>query len=45
MQELQADRDNRLACCNNERPRRGYRNMGRSETIEEGKRLAPEEAA
>ena len=45
--ELQTDLDNWLSYYNNERPHRGYRNMGRRpiETIEEGKKLVPKEAA
>lgn len=47
VEELQADLDNWLTYYNNERPHRGYRNMGRKpiETIEEGKKLVPKEAA
>jgi transposase InsO family protein len=47
VEELQTDLDNWLAYYNNERPHRGYRNMGRRpiETIEEGKKLVPQEAA
>ena len=45
--ELQNDLDNWLTYYNNERPHRGYRNMGRRpiETIEAGKKLVPKEAA
>ena len=41
LEELQADLDTWLASYNNERPHRGYRNMGRRpiETIEEGKKV------
>ena len=41
LEELQADLDAWLATYNNERPHRGYRNMGRRpiETIEEGKKV------
>ncbi len=47
VEELQADLDTWLAYYNNERPHRGYRNMGRRpiETIEAGKKLAPQKAA
>lgn len=47
VEELQADLDMWLAYYNNERPHRGYRNMGRRpiETIEEGKKLVPQKAA
>jgi transposase InsO family protein len=47
VEELQNDLDKWLAYYNNERPHRGYRNMGRRpiETIEEGKKLVPKEAA
>ncbi len=45
--ELQADLDKWVDYYNNERPHRGYRNMGRRpvETIEEGKKLVPKKAA
>ncbi len=41
LEELQADLDTWLAYYNNERPHRGYRNMGKRpiETIEEGKKV------
>jgi len=47
VEELQTDLDKWLMYYNNERPHRGYRNMGRRpvETIEEGKKLVPKEAA
>ena len=47
VEELQSDLDNWLSYYNNERPHRGYRNMGRKpiETLEEGKNLIPIEAA
>lgn len=47
VEELQADLDTWLAYYNNERPHRGYRNMGRRpiETIEAGKKLVPQNAA
>jgi len=47
VEELQSDLDNWLSYYNNERPHRGYRNMGRRpiETLEEGKNLIPIEAA
>lgn len=47
VEELQADLDTWLAYYNNERPHRGYRNMGRRpiETIEAGKQLVPKEVA
>jgi transposase InsO family protein len=44
LEELQTDLDQWLAYYNNERPHRGYRNMGRRpfETIEEGKKVKAE---
>ena len=47
VEELQTDLDKWLTYYNNERPHRGHRNMGRrpAETIEEGKKLVPKEAA
>jgi len=47
VEELQQDLDEWLEYYNNQRPHRGYRNMGRRpiETIEEGKKLVPKEAA
>lgn len=47
VEELQADLDTWLAYYNNERPHRGYRNMGRRpiETVEQGKKLVPTKAA
>jgi transposase InsO family protein len=44
LEELQEDLDIWLAYYNNERPHRGYRNMGRRpiETIEEGKKIRAE---
>ena len=46
LEELQADLDTWLAFYNNERPHRGYRNMGRRpiETIEEGKKVKAQRA-
>ena len=47
VEELQEDLDQWLEYYNNQRPHRGYRNMGRRpiETLEEGKKLIPKEAA
>lgn len=47
LEELQVDLDEWLTYYNNERPHRGYRNMGRKpiETIREGKKLIPKKAA
>lgn len=47
VEELQVDLDKWVECYNNQRPHRGYRNMGRRpiETLEEGKKLVPKEAA
>ena len=44
LEDLQTDLDTWLAYYNNERPHRGYRNMGRKpiETIEEGKKVKAE---
>lgn len=44
LEELQADLDLWLARYNNERPHRGYRNMGKRpiETVEEGKKIKAE---
>jgi hypothetical protein len=44
---LQVDLDEWLSYYNNERPHRGYRNMGRKpiETIQEGKKMIPKKAA
>lgn len=44
VEELQVDLDAWLAYYNNERPHRGYRNLGRR-PIEAGKQLVPKEAA
>lgn len=46
LEELRADLDTWLAFYNNERPHRGYRNMGRRpiETIEEGKKVKAQRA-
>lgn len=46
LEELQADLDIWLAYYNNERPHRGYRNLGRRpiETIEQGKKTKAEMA-